>query len=482
MSKRTKIISGIVATLLIMFPFSLYAEAKGKYERDKSRYYVTHYKDPTWLNNEEILFLKTVTHRKFNYGLNPFTNIINNWANTPEYSAIRTDYYICSMKTDGTDERIIKQFARIYDRHGIKAVKEVMVEDGKEIPVEEIIYLSNTNCFPKKDLISLSSEKGNIYIMKKDGSNLEKIAKGVSPHFSPDGSKILYKVFIQYRNPKYEGAGETWQDPKYRQLQEAGEPHWITERSLWVMNSDGTNKYKVIDNPPGVIRYHPTENKIYYSTENIIEKGESEYTLWLIDTDTLERTKITDVSQCNVSPDGKRITYTTRDKSHPFILWIANADGTNKKKISEDSWGEGLWNPEGDKLTFNLYGKRNTYYIYNVETDKIESHVKLPRDERLKGYLSVGTSLIGWLPKNKWLTNNYIYDVNSGEKTSIKIKEEGDLKIGGECFWSPDHRKVIVEGSKRIWKEKEGKITYDCKDSGWYLVEEDGACKLLLRE
>lgn len=375
--------------------------------------YVDYGRRPVWLSNEEIIFASGVSQTKpIHYG--PLDELFNSFeyidSPPPTYKVVRTDYYICSMKIDGTDEKIIKQSAIIYDENE-KPVKEIMIEN--------------------------------------------------------------------------EGVATNSTDPRFSQLEEVGEPLSIVERGLWVMDADGGNKHKIVDgyNPYGCwSRWHPTENKVYYSPATTYGKR-GEGTLWLIDSATSKKIKIDDAYQCDykchISPDSKKIVYTKENKDTVYFesLWIADADGTNKKRITGNVWGCGNWNPEG-KVVFNLYDEMYTFYTYDVETDKIDSQVKLPKDMRI--------GPMGWFRGNKWFYDNYIYNANSKEKIPVKIAETGDLDISsGEHFWSPDYNKVIIKGRRRIRKEKKGENTpteyNDWDDQGWYLIDENGVCKLLLR-
>ncbi|MCK4245175.1 MAG: PD40 domain-containing protein [Candidatus Omnitrophica bacterium] len=276
------------------------------------------YHSSTWLFNKEIVFIKRVDHKKSNYGLNPFTNFIKGFANFPEYTTVRTDYYISSMKTDGTDERIIRQFATIGKRFEEK-LKPVIVEDGKDIPIEKEICPYTVDCFSKEGLIvfdsSVSLKNADIYIMKTDGFGLKKIAKKARcPRFSSDGTKILY-------NSGKDG--------------------------FWIMNADGSNKHKIIDGNVWAI-WHSDGKRILF---NYI--GTKDHYLYMINIDGTGKKRFIKggVRLSDWSPDGSRFIigpsmYTSEGKEiwNPFLA----SRFKNPKKYSIPY--NGRFSPDGTKI------------------------------------------------------------------------------------------------------------------------------------
>ena len=276
------------------------------------------YRRPTWLSNKRILFIKKVDYKRSNfYGVSPLTHFLNGFG-APEYRPIRTDYYICSMKTDGTDERIIKQFASICVYNKNKKyiydydVKEVMVENGKEIPLDEAIHPFAIDCSPKADLIAL--EATGIYTMNLDGSHLEKISnKGMEPRFSPNGTKIVYR----------------------------------TKDDLYIMNSDGSDKYRLVD---GIVCgiWHPNGKRIFFYCH-----GRKDYNIYMINSDGTGKKKFieTGLSPVDWSPDGSRFIiglsmYTSEGKEiwNPFLA----SRFKNPKKYSIPY--NGRFSPDGTKI------------------------------------------------------------------------------------------------------------------------------------
>lgn len=278
------------------------------------------YRSPTWLSNEEIVFIKKVTYDKSNYGLNPLTNFIKGLGNTPEYRTVRRDYCICSMKTDGTGERIIKQFAIIYDKDE-NVIKRVRVEGKKEIPVEEEIRPYVMDCSAKRGLIAFSSDgMYGIYIMKTDGADLEKISeKGTNPRLSLDGSKILYR----------------------------------DEDGLYIMNSDGSNKYKLVDGNVSAV-WHPDGKRIFFDYRE-------DYYIYVINTDGTDKKKFieTGTSPEDWSPDGSKLIaggMFTADGKNILRDWLASKNPPkyhipDNARFSPDGTkivGESIYEPQGE--------------------------------------------------------------------------------------------------------------------------------------
>jgi len=100
---------------------------------------------------------------------------------------------------------------------------------------------------------------------------------------------------------------------------------WVSGFDIWVMNSDGTNKAKLIDSPGG---------------------EEADYPTW--------------------SPDGSQLAYEHSD-SWTADMYVINADGTGNTRLTTDGVRRMhlAWSPDGGKIAFT---QGNDIYVMDLAT------------------------------------------------------------------------------------------------------------------
>ena len=127
----------------------------------------------------------------------------------------------------------------------------------------------------------------------------------------------------------------------------------------------------------------------------------------VIDLDTGERIEPVTrwpVSRAAVSPDGQTIAYLTyeryvpsdgilRPEDHIYELWLAQADGSNLRRIHHGvpariAPNNPVWSPDGRQLAFvvNLIGKSGGTFVIDVETGAVNQ------------VLEATPPLMAWLP------------------------------------------------------------------------------------
>ncbi|MCF7832480.1 MAG: DUF5050 domain-containing protein [Candidatus Marinimicrobia bacterium] len=201
---------------------------------------------------------------------------------------------IWSMNSDGTDVRNLT----------FKSV-------GSELP----------SLSPDSTKIAFST--GDIYTMNIDGTNLQNLTNTPDvqegyPHFSFDGSKIVYK---------------TRQD---------------SINSIYIMDTSGANKRKIISNSTKYYLYsYPIFNasgdKIFYKYAGL-NKG-----LYSINVDGTNNTLLYEgwagFSFPSVSADGTKIVFNVSD-----YIFIMNGDGTNITELVMG--GSPMISPDGSNIVF----------------------------------------------------------------------------------------------------------------------------------
>ncbi len=174
---------------------------------------------PNWTQDNRVCFVLAEYHSKIREDA---------WGRSPveQYA----NFYLYEINYDGTD---LRKVATIYEGgpwyeplNSSSAGEWVVVCLGTEW-----------------DDVSNSYTKGDIYIIKRDGSYVKKIKEGLYPDFSPDASKIVY-----------EKPGE----------------------GIWVMERDGGNNHCIVPDPDAKYpAWSPDDTLIAYL------RG---YTTWIVDT------------------------------------------------------------------------------------------------------------------------------------------------------------------------------------------------------
>ena len=173
------------------------------------------------------------------------------------------------------------------------------------------------------DSTKIAFSTGDIYTMNIDGTNLQNLTNTPDvqegyPHFSFDGSKIVYT---------------TRQD---------------SINSIYIMDTSGVNKRKIISNSTKYYLYsYPIFNvsgdKIFYKYTGL-NKG-----LYSINVDGTNNTLLYEgwagFSFPSVSADGTKIVFNVSDD-----IFIMNGDGTDITKLVEG--GSPMISPNGEKIVF----------------------------------------------------------------------------------------------------------------------------------
>ncbi|MCK4244253.1 MAG: PD40 domain-containing protein, partial [Candidatus Omnitrophica bacterium] len=182
---------------------------------------------------------------------------------------------------------------------------------------DKVVGIGSPSINPKdNNKICFSLGHGGIYTMDIEKSNPKEIAKeGTNPKYSPDGTKILYR----------------------------------RKDGLYIMNSDGNNKYKLVDG---------TALGIWH-------------------------------------PDGKRIFFNYYRKKD-YNTYMININGTGKKKFIEQSSFLDDWSPDGSRFI----ASRTMYTANgkNIWNDRLGTHSSnpkrycIPNDAR---FSPDGTKIVG---------------------------------------------------------------------------------------
>jgi len=255
--------------------------------------------------------------------------------------------------------------------------------------------------------------------------DLMKIAVVGSPRISPDGTRVAYTVTEtkMEKDKEWKNVTQVWVVPisgaKPQQYtrgdKSASAPEWSPdgttlaflsdrekdgERQVWMIRSDGGEAWAVTTHKGGVsgFRFSPDGKQLLLSATDQPPKDEEDRKkikddtividhdikmahLWLWNIEKKDEKRLTEgnftVSDPQWSPDGTRITYTTRptpkaDDGSFSDAWIMTVNGGGKKKLVTDSGSSDTarWSPNGKWIAYtgspDNGGGVSTSYLYVI--------------------------------------------------------------------------------------------------------------------
>ena len=311
--------------------------------------------------------------------------------------------------------------------------------------------------------------------------DLMRISGVSAPRISPDGSRVVYTVseVKMEKDKEWKNVSQIWVVPasgnaRSRQYtrgdKSATSPEWSPdgtmlaflsdrerdgERQVWMMMADGGEAWVVTAHKGGVSGFHfsPDGRRFVLTAVDQPSKDEEDRKkvkddtmvidqdikmshLWLFDLEKKEEKRLTEgnftVSDPQWSPDGTRITYTTRPTpkaddgslSEVWILTVAN--GEKKKLISgADASDNARWSTDGKWIAYTQNPDPNSgvsaTYLYVVSAAG-----GAPRQLTTKFDLNVGTPVWSRDGRRIYFSTNvleaievYSVDVATGEVRQI---------------------------------------------------------------
>ena len=309
------------------------------------------------------------------------------------------------------------------------------------------VVRAQDNSKPKLDPPAPRAKDGKKLLTAMD---LMKINGVSAPRISPDGSRVAYTVseVRMEKEKEWKTVTQIWVVPtnggKARQYtrgdKSASAPEWSPdgtmlafltdrekdgERQVWMMMADGGEAWSVTAHKGGVSGFHfsPNGKRLVLTATDQPNKDEEDRKkvkddtmvidhdikmthLWLFDLDKKEEKRLTEgdytVSDPQWSPDGTRITYTTRptpraDDGALSDIWMVTAASGEKKKIAGEpaAADNARWSPDGKWIAYTGSNDRDpgpsTAFLYIVSPEG-----GTPKQVDPKFDLSVGTPV--WTP------------------------------------------------------------------------------------
>ena len=198
--------------------------------------------------------------------------------------------------------------------------------------------------------ITVVAGKEQLFRMRLDGSQMTQLTRDDADHedpaWSPDGKHIAFVLMrdgheqIHLMNPDGT-AVEALTPAEVKTIH----PNWYPDsRSLAYCTDDDLKPPK--KNPAQIYSIEISSRKI----TQLIEGGVNTYPAW--------------------SPDGKKIAFRRMLGENNSEVFVANADGTEARNLTNDPAFDGwpAWSPDGTKIAF-ASNRRSSYEIYIMNPD-----------------------------------------------------------------------------------------------------------------
>lgn len=259
------------------------------------------------------------------------------WSVEKEGGTIDEAGFYTAGEVPETYEDLVKVTAR-QGESSQTATADVIVEPDR------IAFISDRN-----------DDQYDIYIMNADGSNIERLTETfgfeTTLSWSSDGRRIAYDS-------------------------------WDMEGGIFIMNDNGTRIRQLIANKGLDALYaspswSPDGTKVLFMEyTNLTENVEDWKTdLYVIDIDRGGLTQLTDTPDDTEwapawSPDGSMIAYDFTKDGFRGDIWVMNADGSNKKRLTRHLGNDTrpVWSPDGSRIAFQT-DREGDYEIYVMNAD-----------------------------------------------------------------------------------------------------------------
>ena len=237
-------------------------------------------------------------------------------------------------------------------------------------------------------------EGWRIFIVDPDNGNLRQISDGpgndYQPAWAPDGEWIVFDSDRGGNRDLYRlriSTGDVVQVTRTasRDVMPAWSPDgrhiaFVSDREdgnqLWIVPVSGGTATRVTRNPPrgGILRpaWSPDGQRIAFAGSDV--RDEKRRRLYLVDVKDGALRVITppgDAANPSWSPDGRRLVFDASPEgidesgNGEFELWTINADGTNVRRITNDTVNDwaASWSPDGKEIAFSR-GRNDQYEIF----------------------------------------------------------------------------------------------------------------------
>ena len=334
---------------------------------------------------------------------------------------------------------------------------------------------------PDGSKIAFSSNrdgKNEIYVMNADGSNVKRLTTnlvedGISS-WSPDGLKILFEserdgnseVYVMdadggnqirlTRNNAVDGSASWSPDGSqiaFASNRDTGPPYNPYNLDIYVMNSNGTNVKRIVDDPEYDVgpQWSPDGRKIVFMTAR-----NGDYDVYEMNPDGTGQKNLTaDYDKSSGYPvwsiDGQNIAFSRRIEGKEQIF-VMDPDGRNIKQVTHNSANNALpcWSPDGSKLVFQTDQDGNSE-IYTISVDGELVQLTDDAAEDLSPDWSPDGNRIAFSSNRNGKQHIYVMNGDGSSLVQITNTQAEDT----EPAWAQDGKRIAfarqTDGNKDIY-------------------------------
>ncbi len=303
----------------------------------------------------------------------------------------------------------------------------------------------------------VDGETRQLFVMEDDGSNVRRITDSTfydrNPSWFPDGKQILFERDLTRGDPLLHNANS----------------------EFYILDVKSGKEEKFMEN-------HPTDREPMVSPDgkhiafNSVRGEEWHIYVFTLESGTLKQlTNDGDVAASfgmAWSPDSKQLAY-EREGPHGNTIWIMNADGTKKKRVSSPRPGTFFlstpsWSPSGKYIMYretertpNLQDRVATrLMILNLRTGHLEVH-EFPKETLIASrscWMGDDRTVLLSLEED-WTDETayydiYRYDLKSRQLTNLTKHVAGDFDphwIRGPLAVSPAGKQPVQWGQLKVF-------------------------------
>jgi Tol biopolymer transport system component len=205
-----------------------------------------------------------------------------------------------------------------------------------------------------RGLIAYSTQAGDIWVMRADGSNRRQVTRtrdpayDFDPSLSPDGRRVVFRTSRGRYAPDPNGTGV---------------------QGIFVRDVDGSHERQIQPRRGGLFPdWSPDGRRIALSTL----RADGTETIVTVDPDGTHAhdTGVVGGECAEWSPDGARLAYCHHPGNGDFDVWVMDADGSHQRRLTSAPGRDypGAWSPDGRRIAFGSQ-RQGSFDVWVMDAD-----------------------------------------------------------------------------------------------------------------